>query len=91
MATEKQRITARKNKNIRKADAGAQARKSIASMPKETRSALSKQGAAVAHRRRAGFPTPRTKQELDEEAKERDLPGRSMMDRDELARPLRKG
>lgn len=53
-----------------------------------TRTALGKQGAAVAKRKRTGASTPKTRQELYEEAKRRDLPGRSKMGRDELARAL---
>jgi hypothetical protein len=87
MATEKQRTAA--HKNIKKAVAAARSKKSIASMPKETRSALGRQGAAVAQRRRSGSSEPKTKRELYEEAKERNIAGRSKMGRDELARALR--
>ena len=89
MATTKQRTAARKN--IKKAAAGAKSKKSIASMPKSTRTALGKQGAAVAARKRSGGSTPKTRAELYEEAKRRDIPGRSRMGRDELARALGKG
>jgi hypothetical protein len=57
-------------------------------MPKSTRTALGKQGAAVAQRKRAGASGPKTRAELYEEAKRRNLPGRSRMGRDELARAL---
>jgi hypothetical protein len=40
----------------------------------------------VAQRKRTGAPGPKTRQELYEEAKRRNLPGRSKMGRDELAR-----
>jgi hypothetical protein len=88
VATTKQRTAARKN--IKKAAAGAKSKKSIASMPKSTRTALGKQGAAVAARKRSGGSTPKTRAELYEEAKRRDIPGRSRMGRDELARALGK-
>jgi hypothetical protein len=88
MATTKQRAAARKN--IKKAAGAAKAKKSIASMPKKTRTALGKQGAAVAARKRTGGSTPKTRAELYEEAKRRDLPGRSTMGRAELARALGK-
>lgn len=88
MATEKQRQAARRN--VKKAAAGAKAKKSIAAMPKRTRTALGKQGAAVAQRKRTGGATPKTRQELYEEAKRRKLPGRSKMGRAELARALEK-
>ena len=89
MATTKQRAAARKN--IKKAAAGAKSKKSIASMPKSTRTALGKQGAAVAARKRSGGSTPKTRAELYEEAKRRDIPGRSRMGRDQLARALGRG
>jgi hypothetical protein len=53
--------------------------------------ATSKQGAAVAARKRHGASSPKTRVELYEEAKRRDLPGRSKMGRDELARALGDG
>jgi hypothetical protein len=86
MATEKQRQAARRN--VKKAIAGARAKKSIASMPKKTRTALGKQGAAVAQRKRTGRANPKTRSELYEEAKRRDIPGRSKMGRDDLAKAL---
>jgi hypothetical protein len=86
MATNKQNQAARKN--IRKAQKAASAKKTIASMPAKTRTALGKQGAAVAQRKRTGGSSPKTRAELYEIAKRRDLPGRSKMGRDELARRL---
>jgi hypothetical protein len=86
MATTKQTKAARKNVN--KAREAATEKRSIAHMPKETRSALGKQGAAVAQRKRTGGSSPKTRAELYEIAKKRDLPGRSKMGRDELARKL---
>lgn len=74
--------------NIRKAQKAATAKKTIASMPARTRTALGKQGAAVAQRKRTGATTPKTRAELYEIAKRRELPGRSKMGRDELARRL---
>ena len=74
--------------NVKKAQAGAKAKKSIASMPKATRTALGKQDAAVAQRKRTGAKGPKTRAELYEMAKKRDLPGRSKMGRAELARAL---
>jgi hypothetical protein len=86
MATVRQRTAAKRN--IRKATAAAKRKRSIANMPKKTRTALGKQGAAVARRKRTGGRTPKTRAELYEEAKRRDLPGRSKMGRAELARAL---
>jgi hypothetical protein len=86
MATTKQRQAARRN--VKKAQAAAREDRTIAHMPKSTRSALGKQGAAVAQRKRTGGSSPKTRQELYREAQRRDLPGRSKMGRDELARAL---
>jgi len=72
----------------REAQAGAKKKRSIANMPARTRTALGKQGAAVAQRKRTGGSSPKTRQELYEEAKRRNLPGRSKMGRAELARAL---
>jgi hypothetical protein len=88
MATRKQEQAARKN--VRKAAQTAKSKRSLANMPKSTKTALGKQGAAVAQRKRTGSSTPRTRQELYEEAKRRNLKGRSKMGRDELARALGK-
>ena len=86
MATKKQVKAAKQN--VKKAQAGAKKQRSIANMPAKTRSALGKQGAAVAQRKRSGGSSPKTRQELYEEAKRRDLPGRSKMGRAELAKAL---
>ena len=86
MATAKQTKAAKQN--VKKAREAATEKKSIAHMPKQTRSALGKQGAAVAQRKRTGGNSPKTRAELYEIAKKRDLPGRSKMGRDELARKL---
>src|SRR3954468_5327405 len=86
MATTKQARASKRN--VKKAQAGAQKKRSIANMPARTRTALGKQGAAVAERKRTGGSSPKTRQELYEEAKQRDIPGRSKMGRSELARAL---
>jgi hypothetical protein len=86
MATKKQVQAAKRN--VKEAQAGARKKRSIASMPAKTRSALGKQGAAVAQRKRTGGAAPKTRQELYEIAKRRNLPGRSKMGRAELARAL---
>jgi hypothetical protein len=89
MATSKQTQAAKKN--IRKATKSAKQKRSLANMPKATKTALGKQGAAVAQRKRSGAKGPKTRQELYEEAKRRNLKGRSKMGRDELARALGHG
>jgi hypothetical protein len=86
MATRKQTQAAKRN--IKKAAKAARSKKSIAHMPSSTRTALGKQGAAVAQRKRTGSSSPKTRAELYEEAKRRNLHGRSKMGRDELARAL---
>jgi hypothetical protein len=86
MATTKQVQAAKRN--VKKAQAGARRKRSIANMPAKTRTALGKQGAAVAQRKRTGGSTPKTRQELYEQAKRRNLPGRSRMGRAQLARAL---
>lgn len=50
MATERQRAAARKN--IKKAAKAARAKKTISRLPKKTRTALGKQGAKMAKRKR---------------------------------------
>jgi len=77
-------------RNVKKAQKGARAKRSLANMPKATKTALGKQGAAIAQRKRTGGSEPKTRRELYEIAKKRDLPGRSKMGRDELARALGK-
>jgi hypothetical protein len=86
MATQRQ--TAAAKRNVRKAIAAAKEKRTIAHMPKKTRTALGKQGAAVAQRKRTGGTAPKTRQELYEEARRRGIAGRSKMGRDELARAL---
>jgi hypothetical protein len=86
VATTRQVQAARRN--VKKAQAGARNQRSLANMPTKTRRALGQQGAAVAQRKRSGASTPKTRAELYEEAKRRDVPGRSKMGRDELARAL---
>jgi hypothetical protein len=86
MATTRQTSAARTN--VRKAQKAAASKKTLANMPAKTRTALGKQGAAVAGRKRTGGSSPKTRAELYELAKQRGIPGRSTMGRDELARRL---
>lgn len=87
MATTKQAKAARSN--VKKAQSAARSQRTIAHLSPSTKSALGKQGAAVASRKRTGGSSPKTRTELYELAKKRDIPGRSRMGRDELARKLR--
>jgi len=86
MATTKQ--TGAAKRNVKKAQKAAADQKTIANMPAKTKTALGKQGAAVAQRKRTGGASPKTRAELYKIAQERDLPGRSKMGRDELAKKL---
>lgn len=86
MATQKQRQAARKN--VRKAISAAKSKRTIAHMPKSTRTALGKQAAAVARRKRTGSTRPKTRAELYEMARRRNIAGRSKMGRAELARAV---
>jgi hypothetical protein len=86
MATTKQAQSARSN--VKKAQRSASSKKTIAHMPVKTKTALGKQGAAMSQRKRTGASTPKTRAELYEMAKRRDLPGRSKMGRAELAKKL---
>ena len=88
MATQAQRRAAKRN--VKKAISAAKRKHTIAHMSKAKRSALGKQGAAVAQRKRTGGNEPKTRQELYEEAKRRNIPGRSKMGRADLARALAK-
>jgi hypothetical protein len=86
MATTKQRRAAKRN--IKKAISASKSKRTIANMPKKTRSALGKQASAVAKRKRTGSTHPKTRQELYEMAKRQNVPGRSSMGRAELARAV---
>jgi hypothetical protein len=89
MATEKQIKAARRN--IKKAAATAKRRRTIANLPRATRRDLSRN--AAASRRRGGKPgrslDDRTRSQLYEEAKRRNIPGRSSMGKHDLIRALR--
>ena len=86
MATQRQRAAAKRN--IKKAAAAAKSKKTLSKLPAKTKRALGQQGAAAAARTRTGAATPKTRQELYELARKRNLPGRSKMGRAELARAL---
>ena len=86
MASEKQVQAAKRN--IKKAAATAKRKRTLANLPRQTKKALGQQAAAVRQRNRRGGSSPKTRAELYEIAKRRNLPGRSKMGRDELARAL---
>jgi len=73
VATAKQVRAAKQN--VKKAQSAARKDRTIAHMPAKTRTALGKQGAAVAERKRTGSSTPKTRQELYEETASRGVVG----------------
>jgi hypothetical protein len=85
MATTKRTQPAKRT--AKKAQPAASIKKTIAQVPRQARTAISKQASSVASKRPGGS-SPKTKAELYQLARQRDLPGRSKMGRDELARKL---
>jgi hypothetical protein len=90
MATTKQRNAARRN--IKKASTAARKKRTISKLPRSVRKDLGRQAAAA--RRRGGSPgralEDRTRQQLYEQAKKENIPGRSSMGKWELIRALRR-
>jgi hypothetical protein len=88
MASTKQRQAAKRN--IKKAAAAAKRKRTLANLPAETRRDLGRNAAAA--RRRGGKAghslDDRTREQLYEEAKRRNIPGRSRMGKGELIRAL---
>jgi transcriptional regulator of met regulon len=90
MATRKQ-VTAAK-RNVRKAQTAAKTKRTIANLPRSTRSELGKQ--AAKGRQRGGQPgrnyEDRNREQLYELAKKKGIPGRSKMGKWDLIEALRK-
>jgi hypothetical protein len=90
MATRKQMQAAKRN--VTKAQRAARKRRTITKLPASTRRDLGRQGAAA--RKRGGSPgrslEDRTRQQLYDLARERDIPGRSKMGKWELIDALRR-
>jgi hypothetical protein len=90
MASTKQVRAARKN--IKRAQTAARRKRTISKLPKSVRRDLGRQAAAA--RRRGGAPgralEDRTREQLYEEAKKRNIPGRSRMGKWDLIRALRR-
>lgn len=80
MASAKQTRAARAN--VKKAQAGAKQKQTLKNLPKQTRTALGKEAAAV---RRGDEPT---RKELEKQARDLDIPGRSKMGKAELKRAV---
>jgi hypothetical protein len=92
MATQKQRQTARRN--VKKAQAGARRKRTIARLPRKTRTALGREGAKAAARKRGasrGTGTgagAMTVTELRREAAKLGIAGRSKMGKASLIRAV---
>jgi len=90
MATRKQ--TAAGKRNIKKARAAAKRQRTIAHLPAAVRKDMGRQAARA--RARGGKPgrglEDRTRQQLYDEAKRRNIPGRSKMGKWDLVEALRK-
>jgi hypothetical protein len=92
MATQKQRETARKN--VKKAQSGARKKRTISNLSSETRSALGREGAKAAARKRgasSGTGTgagAMTVSELRREAAKLGIQGRSKMGKAQLIRAV---
>jgi hypothetical protein len=90
MATKKQTQAARRN--VKKAQSAAKSKRTIANLPKSTRSELGRQASKSRPRGgKAGHSLEdRNRQQLYEVAKERGIPGRSKMGKWELIEAIRK-
>jgi hypothetical protein len=90
MATAKQVQAAKQN--VKKAQAAAKRKRTIANLPKSTRRGLQQQ--AQRGRERGGEPghalEDRNRQQLYEVAKKKNIPGRSKMGKWELIRAIRR-
>jgi hypothetical protein len=90
MATQKQVQAAKRN--VKKAQRAARSKRTIAHLPKATRSGLGEQAArGRARRGRAGHALEdRNREQLYELAKQKQIPGRSKMGKWDLIDALRK-
>jgi hypothetical protein len=92
MASQKQRQAARKN--VKKAQAGASKKRTISSLPKKTRTALGREGAKAAARKRGASKGTgsgagaMTVTELRREAAKLGIEGRSKMGKAQLIRAV---
>jgi Rho termination factor, N-terminal domain len=90
MATRKQTEAAKRN--VKKAQAAAKRKRTIANLPKSTRRELGKQAAKGRQRggRAGGALEDRNRQQLYEIAKKENIPGRSKMGKWDLIKAIRK-
>ena len=90
MATQKQVKAAKRN--VKKAQQAAKKKRTLSNLPTSTRRELGKQGARA--RQRGGEPgralEDRSRQQLYELAKDKDIPGRSRMGKWDLIEAIRK-
>jgi hypothetical protein len=82
MTSESQQAAARSN--VKKAQAAARRKQTLKHLPAETRSALGKE----ANRVRSG--KAKTRREIEAEARQLNIRGRSKMGKDELRRAIRR-
>jgi hypothetical protein len=90
MATRKQVAAARRN--VKKAQAGAKQKRTIANLPKSTRRGLGQQAAKARARGGAAGRAleDRNREQIYEIAKKKRIPGRSKMGKWELIKAIRK-
>ena len=90
MATTKQVRAAKRN--VKKAQAGAKRKRTIANLPKSTRRELGRQAARgrARHGRAGRNLEDRNRAQLYELAKKKNIPGRSSMGKSDLIEALRK-
>ena len=90
MATSRQTQAAKQN--VKKAQRGAAAKRTIAALPESTRRDLGKQGAKARQRHSAAGHAleDRSRPQLYDLARERNIPGRSKMGKWDLIEALRK-
>ena len=92
MASQKQRQAAKKN--VKKAQSGARRKKSLSNLPKKTRTALGREGAKAAARKRGASKGTgsgagaMTVPELRREAAKLGIDGRSKMGKAQLVRAV---
>jgi hypothetical protein len=92
MATQKQRQAARRN--VKKAQTGSRQKQSLKNLPKKTRTALGREGAKAAARKRGASKGTgsgagaMTVPELRREAARLDIKGRSRMGKAQLVRAV---
>lgn len=92
MATQKQRTAAKRN--VKRAQKAARSKKTITKLPKQTRRDLGRQASKARRRQRGQLSgrnlEDRTRQELYETAKKKNIAGRSRMGKWDLIQAIRR-